>query len=55
MQPAWNHCAPGGRNNLQIAGGLFSALCPIRRVLGAMFCRPLKRALGDEGSAMSLV
>jgi hypothetical protein len=26
MQSAWNHCAPGGRNDLQIAGDLFSAL-----------------------------
>lgn len=51
MQSAWNHCAPGGRNDLQIAGGLFSALFAGRRAVGAMFCRPLKRALGNEESA----
>jgi hypothetical protein len=28
-----------------------SPLNAIRQVLGAMFCRPLKRATGNEGSA----
>jgi hypothetical protein len=49
MQSAWNHCAPGGGNYLQIAGGLFSALCLGRQILGTVFCRPLKRALGGWG------